>query len=152
MPSTLTYPGVYVEEIPSGVRTITGVATSITAFVGRALRGPVEKATTVNSFGDFVSLFGRVGQDGHMVRLDLQETAADGEVLLVAGSSHHDLAEVKHGQQRAVVGQDAHPALNARQVDRVDLAAENDSFLSDDVTLNWHIIASRRGRPACLPA
>ena len=36
MPATLTYPGVYIEEVPSGVRTITGVATSITAFVGRA--------------------------------------------------------------------------------------------------------------------
>ncbi len=39
MPATLTYPGVYVEEIPSGVHTITGVATSITAFIGRAERG-----------------------------------------------------------------------------------------------------------------
>lgn len=28
MPATFTYPGVYIEEIPSGVRTITGVATS----------------------------------------------------------------------------------------------------------------------------
>jgi phage tail sheath protein FI len=36
MPITPTYPGVYIEEIPSGVRTITGVATSITAFIGRA--------------------------------------------------------------------------------------------------------------------
>jgi phage tail sheath protein FI len=40
MPVSPTYPGVYIEEIPSGVRTITGVATSITGFVGRALRGP----------------------------------------------------------------------------------------------------------------
>ena len=39
MPITPTYPGVYIEEVPSGVRTITGVATSITAFIGRALRG-----------------------------------------------------------------------------------------------------------------
>ena len=58
MPVTLTYPGVYVEEIPSGVRTVTGVATSITAFIGRALRGPVNKATTINSFGDFERIFG----------------------------------------------------------------------------------------------
>lgn len=58
MPSALTYPGVYVEEIPSGVRTITGVATSITAFVGRARRGPVSEAVTVNSFGDFETIFG----------------------------------------------------------------------------------------------
>jgi phage tail sheath protein FI len=39
MPVPLLQPGVYIEEVPSGVRTITGVATSLTAFVGRALRG-----------------------------------------------------------------------------------------------------------------
>ena len=43
MPPTLTFPGVYIEEVPSGVRTITGVATSITAFVGYATRGPVNE-------------------------------------------------------------------------------------------------------------
>ena len=37
----LTYPGVYIEEVPSGVRTITGVATSIALFIGWAPRGPV---------------------------------------------------------------------------------------------------------------
>jgi phage tail sheath protein FI len=63
MPVTLTYPGVYVEEIPSGVRTITGVATSITAFVGRARRGPVNKAVTINNFGDFEKTFGGLWLD-----------------------------------------------------------------------------------------
>ena len=58
MPATLTYPGVYVEEIPSGVHTITGVATSITAFIGRAARGQVDEATTINSFGDYERNFG----------------------------------------------------------------------------------------------
>src|SRR4051812_50146402 len=58
MSPTLTYPGVYVEEIPSGVRPITGVATSITAFVGRALRGPVDQAVTITSYGDFERIFG----------------------------------------------------------------------------------------------
>ena len=38
MPISVTYPGVYIEEIPSGVQTITGVATSIAAFVGWAPR------------------------------------------------------------------------------------------------------------------
>jgi Bacteriophage tail sheath protein len=58
MPVLTTYPGVYVEEIPSGVHTITGVATSITAFVGRTLRGPTDLAVTVNSYGDFERTFG----------------------------------------------------------------------------------------------
>lgn len=58
MPIPLTYPGVYIEEIPSGVRTITGVATSIAAFMGRALRGPVNEPITINSYGDFERIFG----------------------------------------------------------------------------------------------
>jgi hypothetical protein len=58
MPATLSYPGVYIEEIPSGVRTIVGVATSITAFVGRALRGPVNEPTRIQSFSDYVRVFG----------------------------------------------------------------------------------------------
>ena len=66
MPVTPTYPGVYIEEIPSGVRTITGVATSITAFVGRALRGPVEEPTMVNNFGEFERVFGGLWLDSAM--------------------------------------------------------------------------------------
>src|SRR5713101_4067392 len=58
MPITPTYPGVYVEEVPSGVHTITGVATSITAFIGRAERGPVNEPTTINSFADYERNFG----------------------------------------------------------------------------------------------
>jgi uncharacterized protein len=61
MPVALSYPGVYVEEIPSGVRTITGVATSITAFVGQTISGPTNKPITVFSFGDFQRRFGGLG-------------------------------------------------------------------------------------------
>jgi phage tail sheath protein FI len=58
MPTAPTYPGVYIEEIPSGVRTITGVSTSITAFIGRTLRGPTDEPITINSFGEFERVFG----------------------------------------------------------------------------------------------
>jgi len=58
MPVTTSYPGVYIEELPSGVHTITGVATSITAFVGRAQMGPVNVPTTINSFSDYDNIFG----------------------------------------------------------------------------------------------
>ncbi|HEY0384749.1 MAG TPA: hypothetical protein VGC64_02000, partial [Pyrinomonadaceae bacterium] len=66
MPIAPTYPGVYIEEIPSGVRTITGVATSITAFIGRALRGPVNEPVTINSFGDYIRQFGGLSVDSTM--------------------------------------------------------------------------------------
>jgi phage tail sheath protein FI len=58
MPVALSYPGVYVEEIPSGVRTITGVATSITTFIGWAPKGPTDHAQLVLSWADFVRQFG----------------------------------------------------------------------------------------------
>jgi phage tail sheath protein FI len=66
MPAQLTYPGVYVQEIPSGVHTITGVATSITAFVGRALRGPVGKQTLITSYADYERRFGGLWQESPM--------------------------------------------------------------------------------------
>jgi phage tail sheath protein FI len=58
LPITPTYPGVYIEEIPSGVRTIVGVATSITAFIGRAIKGPVNEPVRIQSFADFERTFG----------------------------------------------------------------------------------------------
>src|SRR5215831_5033909 len=63
MPATLTYPGVYIEEIPSGVRTITGVATSITAFIGTASRGTANEPIVINNFGDFERLYGGLSPD-----------------------------------------------------------------------------------------
>ncbi len=66
MPVTLSYPGVYIEEVPSGVRTIVGVATSITAFIGRALRGPVNEPTRIQSFGDFERTFGGLWYESTM--------------------------------------------------------------------------------------
>lgn len=66
MPVPLTYPGVYIEELPSGVRTITGVATSIAAFVGRAWRGPVDEPVTIFGFADYQRQFGGLWRDSTM--------------------------------------------------------------------------------------
>lgn len=61
MPAQLSYPGVYIEEVPSGVRTITGVATAITAFIGRARLGAVNVPTRIQSFADYDRAFGGSG-------------------------------------------------------------------------------------------
>jgi len=58
MPTTYTYPGVYVEELPSGVHTITGVSTSDTAFVDFFRQGPMGEATRITGFQDFQRVFG----------------------------------------------------------------------------------------------
>jgi hypothetical protein len=56
--SAFTFPGVYIQELSSGVHTITGVATSIAAFVGWAPKGPNTEAVLVQSFSDFQRQFG----------------------------------------------------------------------------------------------
>ncbi len=48
-----SYPGVYVQEVPSGVRTITGVSTSVAVFIGRTKMGPINKPIQCLSFTDF---------------------------------------------------------------------------------------------------
>ncbi|MDB5028876.1 MAG: phage tail protein [Candidatus Eremiobacteraeota bacterium] len=58
MPVAVTYPGVYIEEVPSGVRTITGVGTSIAAFVDTFAAGPLNHAVEVFGFADFERIFG----------------------------------------------------------------------------------------------
>jgi hypothetical protein len=66
MPIVTTYPGVYIEEIPSGVRTIIGVSTSTAAFIGRALRGPVNEPVLIHSFADYERNFGGLWIDSTM--------------------------------------------------------------------------------------
>jgi uncharacterized protein len=66
MPPTLTYPGVYIEELPSGVHTITGVATSIAAFAGWAPQGSVTEAVLVQSWSDFAREFGGLSSGNYL--------------------------------------------------------------------------------------
>ena len=66
MPATYTYPGVYVEELNSPVHTITGVATSIAAFVGYTASGIDHRAQQIYSFSDFQRLYGGLASDSEL--------------------------------------------------------------------------------------
>ena len=90
MPITPTYPGVYIEEIPSGVRTITGVATSVAAFIGGAKRGPIDKAVRVLGFADFERRFGGLAKSSEMsyaVRQFFSNGGGEAWIVRVAKSS-----------------------------------------------------------------
>lgn len=84
MPAALNFPGVYVEEVASGVRTLVGVATSITAFVGRALRGPTNDPVTIGSFAEYEREFGGLWRDstlGHSVRAYFQNGGSQAVIV-----------------------------------------------------------------------
>jgi uncharacterized protein len=54
----LTYPGVYIKEPPGGLPTITGVATSIGAFVDFFPKAPSIRRYRSLSWADFERQFG----------------------------------------------------------------------------------------------
>lgn len=87
MPIKPTYPGVYIQEIPSGVRTIVGVSTSVTAFVGPAKSGPIDKAVHIFNYSDFERFFGGLSKDSDMsyaVRQFFSNGGSDAWVVRVA--------------------------------------------------------------------
>jgi hypothetical protein len=56
--AVLTYPGVYVEEVSSGVRPIEAAGTSTAAFFGVAERGPIGQAKKIFNFTEFQTIYG----------------------------------------------------------------------------------------------
>lgn len=64
----ISYPGVYVQEVPSGVRTIAGVGTSIGMFIGTAKKGPIDRPVRCTSYLDYARAFGEDPTGGDLVR------------------------------------------------------------------------------------
>jgi phage tail sheath protein FI len=90
MPVAVSYPGVYVQEISSGVHTITGVSTSLTAFVGRTYMGLVNTPVLINGFADFQRFFGGLHFDSplsYAVRDFFQNGGSQGVVVRLYGAA-----------------------------------------------------------------
>jgi phage tail sheath protein FI len=102
----MEYPGVYIEEISGGVHSITGVATSIAAFVGWAPQGPTDRAVLVESPSDYARQFGGLvsgallgyavnhffnngGRQAYIVRLVDTTGGKNGAVLAPATPGFH---------------------------------------------------------------
>lgn len=90
MPVQPTYPGVYIQEEPSGVRTIVGVSTSVALFVGRAKRGPLKKPVRCLNYSDFERTFSSEYADSDLaraVRLFFQNGGTQCYVMRIADDS-----------------------------------------------------------------
>ncbi len=62
----LSLPGTQIYGKMSRSRAITGVATAITAFIGRALRGPVNEPVEIGSYAEFERRFGGLWLDSSL--------------------------------------------------------------------------------------
>ena len=68
MPVQTSYPGVYVQEVPSGVRTIAGVSTSVAVFIGQAAWGPVNEPVLCLNYTEFQRTFTSDTTQGDLAR------------------------------------------------------------------------------------
>lgn len=80
----LLHPGVYVQEVSSGVRPVEGVSTSTAAFIGPAERGPLDRAHMVTSFTEFEAHYGGFMRDSWLAHSALQFFNNGGRRLYVA--------------------------------------------------------------------
>ena len=55
---TYLHPGVYIEEVPGGARPIEAVGTSTAAFVGIAVKGPLDEARFITNFSEYQETYG----------------------------------------------------------------------------------------------
>jgi uncharacterized protein len=131
MPSALSYPGVYVEEIPSGVRTITAVPTSTTAFVGRARKGPTNLAVEITSFGDFERQFGGLWASSSMsyaVRDFYLNGGAHAIIVRIASPNYFDAASRSAGEAAAKDVADAAAAKTNGKDAKAEAKSKNDAI------------------------
>ncbi len=108
MPVAPTYPGVYIEEVPSGVHTITGVSTATAAFLGRTSSGPLNKAVRILSLSDYERTFGAPHPKNDLasdVRLFFQNGGSDCYVVRLAkkGTTATASVDLKNESGTAVV-------------------------------------------------
>lgn len=83
-------PGVYVEEVSSGIKPIEGVGTSTGAFVGISEKGPIGQAVLISNWTQFTKIFGSFIPDyylAHAVNLFFKE---GGTRCYVARTCHYD--------------------------------------------------------------
>ncbi len=114
MPVQPTYPGVYSEILPSGARAITGVSTSVTAFIGRCRKGSIDEPVRCFSFADFQrqcgglwseselgyavqQFFGNGGGEALISRVATGATVATTSIAGSDGGSSFDLVAANPG-------------------------------------------------------
>ena len=66
MPVQVSYPGVYLQEVASGSRTIAGVSTSTALFIGMTDQGPINTPVRVLGYADFERSYGSSNTSGEL--------------------------------------------------------------------------------------
>jgi uncharacterized protein len=94
-----TFPGVYVQEVPSGVRTIMGVGTSTALFIGQSALGPMNSPVRCLTYTDFVRAFSddtSVGSLANYVKLFFLNGGTDCYIMRIANGATNSSVKLKN--------------------------------------------------------
>ena len=89
---TPTYPGIYVEEVSSGVRPITAASTSTAAFIGVAEKGSLTEAVRIFNFTEFENLYGGFLTGSYLAHAVFQFFNNGGSICYVVRVASDDAA------------------------------------------------------------
>lgn len=175
MPVALLHPGVYIEEVSSGVRSISGVATSIALFIGWAPKGPIDKALRVFNFGEYERAYGGLdgrsnlgysvkhffdngGSDAYIVRIALitVPAAANNAVTATASVAPLNFVASSPGvwahrykvEVKIRADNNQRFGINILDKDAADAVVESFSNLSVDPTNPRYVLTAINGRSA----
>lgn len=103
-----TYPGVYVEEVSSGVRPITAASTSTAAFIGQAERGLIGEPVKIYNFTEFQDQYGDFLTGAYLAHAVFQ--------FFNNGGSECYIVRVAEGEETAdITIRDRHAVLVSKQ-------------------------------------
>jgi phage tail sheath protein FI len=126
-------------EQPGSLRVIARAATSITAFIGRALKGPVNEPVMVRSFADYTRVFGGLWQPSTLsyaveqyfenggraaVIVRVTNGARPPTLTLPAGASRLTLRGVGAGSREFLRASVDYDAIDAKESDRFNLVVQ----------------------------
>ena len=120
MAVAVSYPGVYVQEVPSGVRTISGVSTSVGLFIGFTKSGPVSKPTRCFSYTDYVRAYGDDTTAGDMAR--------HVKLAFLNGMTDCYVLRIAEGASEAAVTLEAEDGTNVLRLTALSPGASGDNI------------------------
>jgi len=131
--------GIVVAEGPGADGAITPLPTAVTAFVGRTLRGPVNRPVAVRSFAEFHQVFGGLWQPStlayaveqffdnggrHAVIVRVVNGGAAATITLPCGDESLTLAALSPGSREALRASVDYDNIGANEPDRFNLVVQ----------------------------
>lgn len=92
--------GIEVYEQPGAQQSLPRASTSVTAFVGRTLRGPVNRPVTITSFNDYQAIFGGLWQPStlsYAVEQYFENGGSTALIVRVANGGHPPTLTLRAG-------------------------------------------------------